>query len=161
MNNTSVRKKMRLAQYDYASPGAYFITVCTAKRAHLLWREDASCLDGDWRACLSAAGRCVDAAIVQIPAHYPHITVDTYCIMPDHVHLLLHIHADSDAADAQTASAPTVSTVVGQMKRTVSKQLKTPVWQRSFMDSIVRTQRDYDRIWTYIANNPVKRCTGG
>ena len=29
------RRSTRLRQYDYALPGAYFVTICTHKRQHL------------------------------------------------------------------------------------------------------------------------------
>ena len=30
------RKQIRLPDYDYSSPGAYFVTICTKDRAHIL-----------------------------------------------------------------------------------------------------------------------------
>jgi len=33
------RKVIRLQNYKYDSVGAYFITVCTKDRAHLLWNN--------------------------------------------------------------------------------------------------------------------------
>ena len=33
-----IRKPMRLREYDYSSPGAYFITICTRERDCLLSR---------------------------------------------------------------------------------------------------------------------------
>ena len=31
------RKEIRLKQYDYSSPGAYFITICTENRKNYFW----------------------------------------------------------------------------------------------------------------------------
>lgn len=53
-------------------------------------------------------------------------------------------------------SAPTVSTVVGSMKRWVSKQTGKPIWQKSFYEHTIRNQTDYNAIYEYIANNPLK-----
>lgn len=47
-------------------------------------------------------------------------------------------------------------TVIGQMKRWVSKQAGRPIWQKSFYDHGIRNQRDYDETWEYIENNPLK-----
>ena len=52
--------------------------------------------------------------------------------------------------------APTVSTVIAQMKGVVSKQLGTPIWQKSFHDHVVRTVQDFQDIWKYIEENPLR-----
>lgn len=53
-------------------------------------------------------------------------------------------------------SAPTVSTVVGSMKRWVSKELGVSVWQKSFYDCVIRGEKEYFEIWQYIDENPLK-----
>ena len=30
------------------------------------------------------------------------------------------------------------------------------VWQRSFHDHVIRNQKQYEKIWEYIENNPLK-----
>lgn len=37
MNELPKRKPIRIENYDYSSPGAYFITVCTANREKIFW----------------------------------------------------------------------------------------------------------------------------
>lgn len=49
-----------------------------------------------------------------------------------------------------------VSTVVGSMKRWASKQIGKAIWQKSFYDHGIRNQQDYNEIWEYIENNPLK-----
>ena len=34
------RKPTRLKDYDYATPGAYFVTICTNKKVHLFEMEN-------------------------------------------------------------------------------------------------------------------------
>ena len=53
-------------------------------------------------------------------------------------------------------SAPTVSTVVGSLKRWVSRKIGRPIWQKSFYDHGIRSQQDYEQIVEYIDNNPLK-----
>ena len=53
-------------------------------------------------------------------------------------------------------SAPTVSNVVGSMKRWVSKELGVSIWQKSFFDRVIRGEKDYLEIWQYIDENPLK-----
>ena len=69
------------------------------------------------------------------------------------VHLILRIEPD---IGGRMISAPTVSTVVGSMKRWISKQLGRPIWQKSFYEHVIRNRQDYDEIWKYIENNPLK-----
>ena len=33
------RKQNRLTEYDYSTPNAYFITICTEKRKNLFWTD--------------------------------------------------------------------------------------------------------------------------
>ena len=55
-------------------------------------------------------------------------------------------------------SAPTkaIPTIVGQMKRAVSKMAGFPIWQKGYHDHIIRSEADYRRIWEYIDTNPAK-----
>ena len=85
--------------------------------------------------------------------HYDHLAVDKFCIMPDHIHMILRIESN---IDGRIISAPTVSTMVGSMKRWVSRQIGRPIWQKSFYDHGIRNQQDYNEIWEYIENNPLK-----
>jgi len=79
--------------------------------------------------------------------------VDKYVIMPNHIHLILKIERN---INGRIISAPTISTVVGQMKRKISKLVGFDIWQKSFYDHIIRNQHDYQQIWKYIDDNPLK-----
>ena len=81
------------------------------------------------------------------------ISVDNYAIMPNHIHLLLQIHSD---VDGRPMAAPTISTVVNQMKGAVSKEIGHSVWQKGFHDHVIRGEEDYREIWQYIEGNPGK-----
>ena len=152
MNNLPKRKLIRIADYDYSAPGAYFITVCANDRKSILWNVGAATC----RPNLSKIGSVVETAILQIPVHYPAVSVDKYCIMPDHIHMILSINTDEDG---RQIAAPTVSTVVGHMKRWVSMQIGYSIWQKSFIDRVIRNDQGYRAVWEYIENNPVKLDT--
>ena len=92
MNNLPKRKRIRIENYDYSMPGAYFITICVANRKPILWNVGAATC----RPNLSKIGNIVETAISQIPEHYPMISVDKYCVMPDHIHMILSINADEN-----------------------------------------------------------------
>lgn len=134
-------------------PGAYFVTVCTKNRRCLFWDIVGASIARPQPFRLSAWGEIVDKTIREIPSYYAAITVDRYTVMPNHIHLLLQIQTDSDGRPIVT---PTISTVVQQFKGAVTKQIGQPVWQKLFYDHVIRNQQDYDEIWKYIDNNPVK-----
>lgn len=152
-NEFPSRKNIRLKQYDYSTPGAYFVTICTAQKKNILWNRVGADTIRPGSVPLSHIGKKVQQAIDQIPKHYASVSVDKYCIMPDHVHLLLSVHTDNDG---RIISAPTISTVVGSLKRWVTKETGQVIWQKSFYDHCIRDQNDYDQIWCYIENNPLK-----
>lgn len=147
------RKPIRIENYDYSAPGAYFVTICTANRARIFWKAVGADIIRPQDVPLSTIGQIVEQSILQITDHYENVSVDKFCIMPDHIHLIVRINAD---VNGRMVSAPTVSTVVGSMKRWVSKQIGRSIWQKSFYEHGIRNQQDYDEIWEYIENNPLK-----
>jgi REP element-mobilizing transposase RayT len=106
--------------------------------------------------CLSEYGSVVERAIQGISEHYPQAEVKKYVIMPNHVHLILLLKDNgSTSSDGRLIIAPTqVSTIVQQLKRSVSKDIGFSFWQRSFHDHIIRGKADYRRICQYIRENP-------
>ena len=161
MNEIPKRKQIRIENYDYSTPGKYFITICTANREKIFWNPLCAnmlveSVDEDIRprnVPLSPIGKIAEQGILQISSHHKNIFVDKYCVMPDHIHMILRVCAD---LDRRIISAPTLSTVVGSMKRWVSKQVGRPIWQKSFYDHGIRGEQDYNEIWKYIDNNPSK-----
>jgi len=77
------RRRLRLPEYDYAQAGAYFVTICTRDHACLFGRV----LEGKMQpnAAGEAAVRCWD----EIPRHFPHVELDAFVVMPNHVHGVL------------------------------------------------------------------------
>ena len=147
------RKPNRLKEYDYSSPGAYFITICTNDRRNLFWENVGASIARPEEVLLSEYGKIVDSAIRNIPVHYPAITIDSYTVMPNHIHLLLQINTDENG---RAMLAPTISAVVQQMKGYVTKQIGHSIWQKLFHDHVVRGEKDYLKIWEYIESNPIK-----
>ena len=153
MNNNFYpkRKPNRLKGYDYSTPGSYFITICTQNRKKLLSEIAGDGLNITLE--LTECGRVVDKAVNQISVRYPSITVDNYVIMPNHIHLLLSVIASDGRRDA----SPTVDSAMGWFKYRITKDINLVLgtvgqkcFQRSFHDHIVRTDSDYEKIWSYI-----------
>ena len=149
------RKTIRLPNYDYSSPGAYFVTVCTRDRRCLLSEINvgADALGGP---CLSltATGKVVEKYILSTD-RICGVSIDKYVIMPNHIHLILRI-SDEPQSGPPRASAPTVSDAIGAMKRLINKEVGANIWQRSFHEHVIRGAEDYAMIWDYIEQNPAK-----
>ena len=73
--------------------------------------------------------------------------------MPNHLHIMLVI---SDDEDGRSQNAPTVSRMVKQFKGAVTKRLGIPIWQKSFVEHIIRDQKDYDVRVNYLYENPFR-----
>jgi len=71
-----------------------------------------------------------------------------YCIMPDHVHLLL------EAGSKGIIEA--VKTIKGRFSRKVHKVAREFKWQRSFYDHILRKEETIEKVAYYIWENPIK-----
>lgn len=147
------RKKNRLGGYDYSSCGAYFVTICITDKRKLLWTVGANCVRLHEAPPLSDMGKMIDTEIQKIDSIYENVAVDQYCIMPDHIHMILFILPDESG---RTQFAPTLSRVIKQFKGSITKQIGFSVWQKSFNDRIVRSEQDYRKIWQYIDENPMK-----
>ena len=152
MNQFPNRKPNRLPSYDYASNGSYFITICTKDQKSLFGKVEGL-PDEDCCVVLSEWGRIVEQAILEIPVHYEDVTLDRYVIMPNHIHLLLSL----SPCGGRMISAPTV---VGSMKRAVTKHLGASVWQKGFHDHVIRNESDYAYHLQYIDENPKKWLLG-
>ena len=148
------RKPTRLKDYDYSSSGAYFITICAKDRKSVLSNiVVGASIARPKEIRLTEYGKIAETAILNIPKYYPAVSVDNYVIMPDHIHLLLHINSDNDG---RPMVAPTVNRVIQQMKGYVTKRIGFSIWQKSYNDHIVRGKDDYESIWEYIENNPLE-----
>jgi len=129
------------------------ITVCTNNHEKILWGNVGATIGRPEDVKLSEIGEIVKRSIKNIPVCYPVVCLDVYTIMPNHVHLLLQIKSNEDG---RALPAPTISKVVQQMKGSVTKQAGKTVWQKGFYDHVVRGEKDYREIWTYIEENPIK-----
>ncbi len=78
-----------------------------------------------------------------------------YVIMPNHIHMIIEIHRENGSMWASTPTQ-SVSQLIKSFKILVTKQIGFSLWQRSFHDHIIRNEQEYEKIWEYIATNPLK-----
>jgi len=82
------RQSIRLRQYDYAWPGAYFVTLCVREKECVL----GDIMDGEMR--LSEWGQIVHGFWDAIPIHFPNVSIGGRVTMPNHGHAVIKINDD-------------------------------------------------------------------
>ena len=142
------RKRLRLEGYDYASCGAYFVTVCTKEKRSILAHIVGADAHIGPHVALTRYGRIVEKYLCRIPG------ITEYVIMPNHVHMIVII--EPEESGPMRASAPTISQYIKSFKGLATKEAGISLWQRSFYDHVIRDETDYLRIASYIMENPAK-----
>ena len=132
-----------MPKYDYSNSNYYFITLCTHGHRCIFGKPGK----------LNQFGIIVQRDLLWIQKYYPGVKIDKYVVMPNHVHAIIVLE--------NGFTNPSISKIVALYKTGVTKQLRKikpdiQVWQRSFYDHIIRSQKSYEEIWTYIDNNPLK-----
>lgn len=149
------RKNIRLGNYDYSKNGMYFVTICIQDRLQLLWKNKARAPDFQ----LSDIGKIIDNEMRKLNCVYENVFVDTYVIMPDHIHMIIYMddfisQSDFDKKEGQTKSCPTLSRIIKQFKGSITKKVGYSIWQKSFYDEIIRDEQMYQVKYEYIRMNP-------
>jgi REP element-mobilizing transposase RayT len=160
------RQTTRIQNYNYSTAGKYFVTFCTWQKTTLLGRiNNAGIVE------LTENGRFVEKAIQNIDEHYQNISQDAYCIMPNHVHVLITIQPPAgyirpnignlDSMPNANIAEPTVvsiSDIVRNLKSYTANKFykvhKYTLWQRGFYDHIVRSEKELQVVQEYFLKNP-------
>ncbi len=105
---------------------------------------------------LSQAGQIAETCWHGLPAHYPALALDSFVVMPNHIHALLFI-------DERNFRGTGLSEIVRAFKsfsaRNINRTCRpqgTRFWQRGYFDHIVRQEVSLEKIRDYIATNPVR-----
>jgi putative transposase len=171
------RRSVRLKGYDYAQPGAYFVTVCTHGRV---------CIFGDvvnGEMIVTECGQRVTEEWLYTGLLRPDVVLDTFVVMPNHLHAIviimerdhcrgvlhtpcvLHTPTVDGGPDCGVNSpSRTIGAIVRGFKAATVRDINrlrgappgTPVWQRNYYEHVVRGAAGLDRIRAYIADNPTR-----
>ena len=153
MDRPPRRKTLRLSNFDYAEPRSYLVTVVVQDRLCVLGRVDQH----DVR--LSAAGVMVVRQWWQLGVRFQGIDVETFVVMPNHVHGLVSTHA--------MPNPPKLGRIIGAFKSITAREYKAGadggcwramlrgLWRRGYHDHVVRDEADEARIVEYIHANPI------
>jgi len=128
-------KNIRLAPGNYTGHGWYFVTMCTSRRAAYFRNSKIA----QWL-----------LAMLPVECTRHSFLPRAYCVMPDHVHLLLQaIRLKADLLRFLDAF---------KHKTTFRFHTRTgkTLWQTSFYDHILRCTDSPDAVAWYIWSNPVR-----
>jgi len=134
-NHTMSNTIYRLKGVDYSVPRTYFVTLCLKGRARTFSGERAA--------------KTVSSVVMEFRAkgfYYLYV----YCVMPDHVHILLRT----------TPNAPSLSLLVATLKRSIHWRCRLigidVKWQSGFYDRVVRDYEHRSNFVNYVLMNPVR-----
>jgi REP element-mobilizing transposase RayT len=129
------RRSLRLPCYDYSESRPYHVTWGTHDRKRILWREGLA----------RVVIECMEVEAVRAP-----VNLLAYCVMPDHVHVLLMPRDGANVIrfiqSVKSRTTRAYGSLGGEGK----------LWQRGFYDHIVRREESISRIAEYIIANPVR-----
>ncbi|MCX6740312.1 MAG: hypothetical protein NTZ49_03735 [Candidatus Parcubacteria bacterium] len=166
------RKLNRWQGYDYKYLGLYFITICTHHRQPRF----GEIVGGEMK--LNPIGEIVKQQLLWLHKHFPHIRLDEWVVMPNHVHMILEINYNfnndktgyaDDGNDGKSVGTgrdlslqgKPIYDIIGAFKTTSSKFIHQIghtefAWQRSFHDRVIRNDDELSKIRDYIFGNPAK-----
>ena len=152
------RKNHRLRGFDYRSNVAYFVTICTHDRRFAFGDILHGKLHPTRRGLI--AGECWN----DLPNHHPHVELDAFVVMPNHVHgILCFVGATPALSATAELQSHSLGTVIGSYKSAVTRRINQlrpqsadNLWQRGYYDRVSRNDCSYETIWQYVDDNP--RC---
>ena len=174
------RRSIRLRNYDYSQPGAYFVTICTYQKQS--WFGEIK----NGQIYLNQLGKIVADEWLKTCKIRPNFKLDEWVIMPNHFHRIVIINdysgddqslgardapldlgardapLDLGARDAPLQQKPnSLSSCIAGFKSAVTKRINllrqntdTPIWQRNYYESILRDEKYLAVVREYIINNP-------
>ena len=156
MEELKNRKTLRLQGFDYNSVGAYFVTVCTQDRRCILSQIVGTGVLDCPQIELTEYGRIAEKYINQLNGFYKHISVESYVIMPNHIHFLLVVKENGQSRTPVPTRANSVfSQFISTFKRFCNKEYGKNIWQSRSNDHIIRNRKDYEEHVKYIYENPL------
>ncbi len=158
----------RLKKWDYSSSGIYFITICTKNKEHSFGEIE------NGRMKLSPIGLIAESIWKEISEQFPFADIDTFVVMPNHVHGLIIIDKQINTntfistnginciGGITTNKNPMLHNNLSRIIRwykgkcTFEMRKIDPLfcWQSLFYEQIVRDENSLISIRKYIHENP-------
>ena len=130
------RKNIRLTRDEYIGKRIYFLTICSEERRRIF--QD------------SARAQALVDELRKVAARM-NVLVHAYCIIPDHVHVLV---------EGKTPNTDIVKFIQQWKQGTgyvLRHELPPRFWQRRFYDHVLRKAEHSEAVAWYIWMNPVRK----
>jgi REP-associated tyrosine transposase len=113
---------------------------------------------------LNEAGKAVERCWTNLAERFSSVRLDTFVVMPNHIHGIIRIVRDEAAARRGAAgSAPTLAEIVRAFKsisahavNLLLSMVGTPLWQRNYFERVIRNDDELGKIREYISTNPLR-----
>ena len=148
------RKNIRLTDYDYSQEGGYFLTICTHEHRCILSRILPGTETEHATVDLTGFGKIVRDVLCELGNSHGFM-LDTYTIMPDHIHMILFKTSPTQMTAGQLVGAIKSSAATCWYKVCDERGITAgKLWQRNYYDHILRNKADYLEKRKYTEENP-------
>ena len=169
----------RLPNWNYSSPGIYFITICTLNHGNYFGKIIEN------KMVLSSCGQITHDELINTIQIRKNISIDPWVIMPNHIHLLITIHKHTVETPRWDVSTEynivstyknnvstnihhpeiaiknrrpnSIGSIINQFKSVSTKRIRAMgkffAWQSRFHDEIIKDEKQLIIVKQYIQNN--------
>ncbi|MFY7912491.1 MAG: transposase [Emticicia sp.] len=160
-------KQYRLQNRWYDEESYYFLTICTKNRINYFGKIEAK--DSDFVLIETPIAVKIAEFIKNIPKLYPNAQLIEWCVMPNHLHLIILLGIENSKntfsipilklpKKFKAAPSQSISVIIGQLKKALTVWCQTENyefgWQARFHDHVIRNEKSLHFIQEYIKNNP-------
>ena len=150
------RKLQRWNKWDYSENGWYFVTICVKDKLPMLGNIS------DGLMMLNRNGEIINECWKDLPNHYSNCKLDEFVIMPDHFHGIVIINnVGNDVGNGLRPfrTKHGLSEIIRGFKSFSSLKIhrlgvEEFKWHKSYYDRIIRDEKEYLKVKTYIVENP-------
>ena len=157
-----MRHPIRLRGYDYSTPGAYFVTLCTENR-----RCDFGTIR-DGLVSLTALGLLIHNTWIETCSFCAGVSADAFVVMPNHLHAVVLLKDNTAGQISPRTMSTGLPSLIRRFKMLstarashtkVTRESPLPhghLWQRSYYEHVIRDDDSLERIREYISTNPLR-----
>lgn len=151
-DRTHLTSRHRLRDFDYTLPGYYFLTFATHKFQRLFGVIEGGVMQE------FPAGEMMHTVLSSVEPAFTTITVDSYVVMPNHIHMLLYQNLANEGSSPSDVVRWIKGNSLAQFRQGVKehgwKSFDGKLWNDGFHDEILRTETQLENVRRYIVENP-------
>jgi len=155
-------ESIRKPNWDYATPGLYFVTICT----HEMRMYFGMVVNSEMK--LSTIGRYAERHWREIPNHFKNVSLDEFVVMPNHLHGIIKLSGTREPKLGRNdvkKSLFQVSPKSGSLSHIIRcykggltywcrEQGLKFAWKTGFHDRIILGPKSLKAVREYIRDNP-------